>query len=102
MKKKSTLSGFSYVELMLSMILVGLCAVSVTLGYDMSSPSAELARRKIAADIRLAQSLAMSTKLKHGFRTLSTTSYEIYQTSPGNPIKDPSKWCSNWFLPKNK
>ena len=18
----------------------------------------------------------------------------------GNPIKDPSKWCSNWFLPK--
>jgi hypothetical protein len=20
----------------------------------------------------------------------------------GNPIKDPSKWCSNWFLPKNK
>ena len=20
----------------------------------------------------------------------------------GNPIKDSSKWCSNWFLPKNK
>lgn len=19
----------------------------------------------------------------------------------GKPIKDPSKWCSNWFLPKN-
>ena len=19
----------------------------------------------------------------------------------GNQIKDPSKWCSNWFLPKN-
>ena len=20
----------------------------------------------------------------------------------GNPIKDPSKWCSNWFMPKGK
>jgi hypothetical protein len=20
----------------------------------------------------------------------------------GNPIKDPSKWCSNWFLPKQE
>jgi hypothetical protein len=20
----------------------------------------------------------------------------------GEPIKDPSKWCSNWFEPKNK
>ena len=20
----------------------------------------------------------------------------------GNPIKDPSKWCSNWFHPKEK
>ena len=20
----------------------------------------------------------------------------------GNPIKDPSKWCSNWFLPKEQ
>jgi hypothetical protein len=20
----------------------------------------------------------------------------------GNQIKDPSKWCSNWFLPQNK
>ncbi len=19
----------------------------------------------------------------------------------GNPIKDPSKWCSNWFMPRN-
>jgi hypothetical protein len=20
----------------------------------------------------------------------------------GNPIKDPSKWCSNWFMPKKQ
>ena len=20
----------------------------------------------------------------------------------GNPIKDPSKWCSNWFMPKGE
>jgi hypothetical protein len=20
----------------------------------------------------------------------------------GDPIKDPSKWCSNWFIPKDK
>ena len=22
--------------------------------------------------------------------------------SEGNQIKDPSKWCSNWFMPKEK
>ena len=46
--------------------------------------------------------------------TCSNSNYQDYQKSKGikesrahylldndgNPIKDPSKWCSNWFLPK--
>ena len=38
----------------------------------------------------------------------SNSNYQEYMgtaeliDNEGNPIKDPSKWCSNWFLPKEK
>ena len=27
---------------------------------------------------------------------------ELIEPKTGKPIKDPSKWCSNWFEPKSK
>ena len=38
----------------------------------------------------------------------SNKQYQMYMgtkelvDNEGNPIKDPSKWCSNWFMPKGK
>ena len=38
----------------------------------------------------------------------SNKQYQVYMgtkelvDNEGNPIKDPSKWCSNWFMPKGK
>ncbi len=82
--------GFSLIEAVLMMTIVALTAMSVTLTYDTSSYTAELARRKIASDIRFAQSQAMANKQVHGFQATSTSSYEIYIGAAGTPATDPA------------
>lgn len=82
--------GFTLIEFVLVITVVGILAVSMMHAIDTSGPSIELARRKIASDLRYAQSRALTTKQVYGFRTLSSTSYEIYQNSPGNPVIDPA------------
>ena len=43
-----------------------------------------------------------------GKHMCSNKSYQEYKGTAelvddkGNPIKDPSKWCSNWFMPKGE
>ena len=42
---------------------------------------------------------------ENGLHKCSNSDYKAYQWTDelideeGNPIKDPTKWCSNWFLP---
>ena len=46
--------------------------------------------------------------LKEEKHMCSNTKYQEYMgtaellDNEGNPIKDPSKWCSNWFMPKEE
>ena len=46
--------------------------------------------------------------IKDGVHKCNNTDYIEYMGTEelvdekGNPIEDPSKWCSNWFLPKEK
>lgn len=44
----------------------------------------------------------IETKLKEkGVELISDENGAELVDDKGNQIKDPSKWCSNWFLPKN-
>ena len=46
--------------------------------------------------------------IKEGKHMCSNKYYQEYMgtdeliDNEGNPIQDPSKWCSNWFMPKGK
>ena len=46
--------------------------------------------------------------IEDGKHMCSNPNYKEYMgtdeliDNEGNPIKDPTKWCSNWFMPKGK
>lgn len=82
--------GSTLFELSLLILLLGLFAVGVLLNFNHSPAVAQTAMFKVANDVRYAQNLAMITGVNHGFHTLSTTRYEIYKQSTGNPVKDPT------------
>ena len=90
MKARNNSRGFTLIEVIAMMTVVALTSMALIVMYDTNQVSVELARRKIASDIRFAQSRAMTTKQVHGFRALTTTSYEVYIGAPGNPITNPA------------
>jgi len=89
-KNISNQAGLTLIEIVLVILFLGLCGVGLIGNIDLNDPtSVTTARNKVAHDVRFAQHRALVTGIAHGFRTLSTTSYEIYQQNPGNAILDP-------------
>ncbi len=89
-KSISNKAGMTVIEIILVILFLGLTGVGLLRNLDLSDPTAvTTARNKVAHDVRFAQHRALVTGIAHGFRTLSTTSYEIYQQTPGNAILDP-------------
>ncbi len=82
--------GFTALEIILTMVLIGISSVALIQNWDSSQPATYSAVLQVGQDIRYAQSRAMVTGTAHGFRTLSNTQYEIYENAPGNPTEDPS------------
>ncbi len=88
--RKNHQSGFSAIELVMTMTLLSIFGIGMVSTMDLAPSSTQAAMLKVAEDIRYAQNRAMTTGTAHGFKTTSTTSYEIYQGSPGNPTTDPT------------
>ncbi len=88
--KEKRWNGFTLLEIILTMSLLSIVSVGV---YSTLTPQlvhVDLAMLKVVHDVRFAQDRAMVSGRNHGFRTITSTQYEIYDTSPGNPITDPS------------
>ncbi len=82
--------GFTLLELVLLMSLVAIVSLGLYSNMTPTDISVDSAVLKLAHDLRFAQDRAMTTGRNHGFRTLSTTQYEIYDQSPGSPTTDPT------------
>jgi prepilin-type N-terminal cleavage/methylation domain-containing protein len=82
-------SGFSLIELILTLCLLSFAAMTVNFSLNQSAVSSDLAILKIIGDIRFAQQMALSTGNTYGFHTLTNHSYEIYVGSPGTYAVDP-------------
>jgi len=83
-------AGFTLLELVLIMSLIGMVSIGVYTNLEPQQIRVDAAMLKLVHDVRYAQDRAMITGRNHGFRTISTTQYEIYDTSPGNPTLDPT------------
>lgn len=82
--------GFTFIELMLMVVVLGVLAVLYTSSTgDLSDVSIDAVSRKVQSDIRYAHQLATSTSGVYGANFVAGGGYEIYQGSPGHPVKDP-------------
>ena len=66
--------GFTLVELVIIIVLIGILAVVAIPSFDYTNTQAAAATRKLIEDLRYAQNLAVSTQIRHGlvFSNIST------------------------------
>ncbi|MBI4209813.1 MAG: type II secretion system protein [Deltaproteobacteria bacterium] len=85
-------NGFTLVELVLVIALLGLFAVGVvTMTFNFKRSHLQVAAEKVRTDIEQARSLAMTKKgTTFGvFFNDSTDQYTVYQTAVTTPVADP-------------
>lgn len=85
--------GFTLLELIMTISLMGILGVSVIpLITSSQAFGLDNATRKLESDIRYAQSMAMTKGEAYGFRNISdgkNTTFEVYLVSSGLPAKSP-------------
>jgi len=84
-----TRAGFTIVELVAVMIITAALAITAVAKFDMSATEIDVMSRVLRSNIQFAQEMAMTQGSTFGLRIVSTTSYEIYDGSPGTPATDP-------------
>lgn len=89
MKRCHGSRGFSIVEGVLVIILLAILSFAVTAGFDVDGANIDIATRRLQSDLQFAQDLAVTRGSNIGFRSISVTSYEIFEGQPGSPASDP-------------
>ncbi len=85
-----TAAGFTIIELVLVIAIIGILAVTVVPQWDTTTGlNVNFTARQMANDFRYAQALSMSTGLRYRFVVLSSSSYEITNNA-GSAIILPS------------
>ncbi len=86
--------GFTVIELVMIMVVVGILAAVIVLRMDFESIKLYSATRKVAGDIRYVQKLAISNQTRAGME-FNVNGYEVYSdiTVP-TPAISPGDSCS--------
>jgi len=92
--------GFTLIELVLTIIVIAILGAVVSLGLSsLSSVRLDNAVKKVVGDLRYAQQLAMTTRIRHGLEVESLTQYTVHQDlPPDTAIKDPVDLGSNFVV----
>lgn len=90
MKQNLSNAGFTMIELLLTIVLMSLVFVFGAKGFDYSPAAVQHAMLKVASNLRYAQDRAIVTGKVHGFQTINNTTYQIYESVPGNLTVDPA------------
>lgn len=82
--------GYSLIELVLVLSLVGILSVyAMPDDPGQGSIIVDGAARKVMADMRYAQSLAMTTSTPHGVRGTGANTYQVYNVTTNTPVNSP-------------
>lgn len=81
--------AFTMLELVLVMAVIGILAFAAITRFNLSTNNLDASARVLRSNLQLAQDWAMTLGTTYGFRSVNSTSYEIYETAPGNPATNP-------------
>lgn len=92
MNKLKSHNGFTLIELILTMTIAAiLSAVAIpAIGNLMQTSALDSVSRVVQNDLRYAQMLAQTTGDSYGFRTVSNTTYEVYNVATGVLVTSPA------------
>lgn len=90
-RPRRTARGFTLVELVLIISILGLLVViAVPNRSGVDDVSLRAASRKLASDLRYAQGQSIARRIRHGVRfEVEEKRYEVVATGRGEPIEDP-------------
>lgn len=76
-------------ELVIVMVIVTILAITAVTRLDVTTRNLDSIARALRSDLQFAQDLAMTNGSIYGFRSLNSTSYEVYNGAPGTPATNP-------------
>ncbi len=81
--------GFSMVELVLVLSLIGIMSAVYFSFADFTGSSLDRAARRLESDLRYAQQMATAEETNFGVITNNATTYTVYRVNPATPVTDP-------------
>ncbi|MBI4688974.1 MAG: GspH/FimT family pseudopilin [Nitrospirae bacterium] len=88
--------GFTLIETIMVMVIIAILAVVVVIRNPFDSIKLSSAAKKVAADIRYAQKLAISTQQRCGIFFISGNSYRIFENNnTADPATSSGDTCSD-------
>lgn len=86
---KKNSRGFTMIEIIVGMTVLTILAVIAVTIANVQGKDVDNIAKVMRSNIQFAQDLAMTHGRVYGFRAITTTTYEIYESTPGMPAKDP-------------
>jgi prepilin-type N-terminal cleavage/methylation domain-containing protein len=88
-KTRAGARGFTIVELVAVLVVMGILAVVAMTKSSMSQRDLDAVARLLRSNLQFAQELAMTHGSTYGFHPRSATQYEIFEGSAGTPATNP-------------
>lgn len=76
-KKSANVSGFTLIELVIVILLMGIISVTITLKWPATSLNLEFEARRLLYDIRYVQALSMVSGQRYRWVKISSTTYQL-------------------------
>lgn len=89
MRRVAKQRGFTMIELVLMLVLIPLLAAAFVGVSNFNANNADRLSRRLESDLRYCQQLAMAQETNCGFKTDSTTQYQVYSPVVNTLIIDP-------------
>ncbi len=88
--------GFTLIETIMILSILSVIAAFVVMRWDLNPTKLDAATRKVAADLRFAQQLAVTTQQRSGITMNGATRYTVFRNgNPADPAPSAGAPCSS-------
>ncbi|MBT3182320.1 MAG: prepilin-type N-terminal cleavage/methylation domain-containing protein [Deltaproteobacteria bacterium] len=81
--------GFTVLELVITISLLVILSTAAMVGISVTGTEIDSVSKILRSNIQYAQDMAMTNGSSYGMRSIDSTSYEIFDGTPGTPAVSP-------------